>query len=93
MTFPIMPAWCVEVCDSDSDETTEIVDFYGPSPFPVPTVAMHLVQRVSTRHDVTLYDPAKVVILPDVERTFFDAADLRALALTALDLADELDQA
>ncbi|BDB63553.1 hypothetical protein [Rhodococcus sp. RDE2] len=91
MTTPIMPAWAVEECDADSDETTETVDFYGPSVFPVPTVAMHLVQRSTTRDDLTLYEPAEVVMIPDRPYTYLDAAGLRALALTALDLADQLD--
>lgn len=91
MTTPIMPDWAIEECDADSDETTEIVDFYGPSVFPVPTVAMHLVQRSTTRDDLTLYEPAEVVMLPDNPCTRLDAAGLRALALAALDLADDLD--
>lgn len=91
MTTPMMPAWAVEECDADSTDTTDVLDFYGPSAFPVPTVAMHLVQRSTTRDDLTLYEPAEVVMLPDQPCTRLDAAGLRALALTALKLADQLD--
>lgn len=91
MTASIMPAWAIEECDADSDEYTEVRDFYGPSHFPVPTVAMHLVQRVTTRDGLPLYEPAEVVMMPDRPYTYLGAAGLRALALTALDLADQLD--
>ena len=91
MTTPMMPAWAVEECDADSTDTTDVIDFYGPSHFPVESVGMHLVQRSTTRDDLTLYEPAEVVMIPDRPYTYLDAAGLRALALTALNLADQLD--
>ncbi|UPK64679.1 hypothetical protein MYP14_04770 [Rhodococcus pyridinivorans] len=91
MTTPIMPHWAVEECDADSTDTTEVVDYYGPSHFPVPSIAMHLVQRSTTRDDLALHEPTKVVMIPDGPYTYMDAAGLRALALAALDLADQLD--
>jgi len=91
MTTPIMPDWCVETCDADSTDTTDVIDFYGPTVFPVPNVGMHLVQRSTTRGDLTLHEPAEAVMVPDGPYTHLDAAGLRALALTALDLADQLD--
>lgn len=91
MTTPIVPDWAIESDDTDSTDTTEIVDHYGPSLYPCPSVTMFVAQRTSTRDGLALHDVPRGVLFTERDDTALTAGDLRALALAALDLADQLD--
>ncbi len=91
MTTPIMPDWAVESDDTDSTDTTEVRDFYGPSLYPCPSVTMFVAQRNSTRNGITLHDMPRAILFTERDDTPLTAGDLRALALAALDIADQLD--
>lgn len=85
------PAWAAETCPGATTDTTEVLDHYGRSHYPCNGVALFLAQRESTRHGVTLHDPARVVLHTERRATSLDAAGLRELARQALDLAADLD--
>lgn len=91
MTTPMIPSWAVETDDTASTDHTTVVDHYGESLFPCPGATLFVAQRNSTRDGITLHDVPRAILFTERDDTPMTAGDLRALALAALDIADQLD--